>query len=84
MVAIFVNNWYQILEQLSPNLPWLANYPRPPKTKRHRLFSNVQLYHSSSGDPRTDLLETDEVMSDNVDDGFCDTIIEDVEDFDDY
>ena len=84
MVAVFVNNWYQILEQLSPNLPWLTNYPHPPETKGRHLFSNVQLYHSSSGDPRTDLLKTDEVMSDNVDDGFCDTIIEDVEDFDDY
>ena len=84
MVAVFLNDWYHPLEQLKPIPPWLKSYARPPETKRRRLISNVQLYHPNSDAPHTDLFDADEVTSDNVHDGFCDPVVEDVEDFVDY
>lgn len=66
MVSIFVNDWYPLLEQTSGNLSWLKEYPRPQHTKRHRLISNVQLYHSGSF-AQYNSSETDEVATDDLD-----------------
>lgn len=78
MISTFVNDWYHPLEQLSFNLPWLKQYPRPPEPKRQRLCSNVQLYHPNSYAPHTDT--ADELISDEIDGGPPDTTIDDFED----
>ena len=57
MASIFVDDWYHLLEKLPFEVPWLRRFPRPPETKRHRLVSNVQLYHSGSHTPELDLFE---------------------------
>ena len=39
-------DWYNILQEQSLGSSWLKTYPRPQDNGRHRLCSNVQLYHS--------------------------------------
>ena len=45
LVAVFVRDWYDCLNQRSLGWSWLKEYSIPSLTKRHRLVSNVQLYH---------------------------------------
>jgi hypothetical protein len=48
LVDVFVNDWYQHLQQKDPDLPWLGRYDSPLPAKRGRLLSNIRLYHSGS------------------------------------
>ena len=56
MIKTFADDWYPLLEQLSPNLSWLKQYPRPPDIKRRRLVSNVQIYHPAAYAPPKPIL----------------------------
>ena len=47
LVKIFVDDWHECLTSRSLGSPWIEKYSTPPTIKRHRLVSNVQLYHSS-------------------------------------
>ena len=67
LAATFINDWYHILAQLPSNIEWLKKYPRPTEIKRHRLISNIQLYHSDQYNPQTDSLDTGETASDDED-----------------
>lgn len=53
LVKVFINDWYQILEEQHCAASWLSKYPPPPKHQRRRLVSNVKLYHAASPTPRT-------------------------------
>ncbi|KAF9782887.1 hypothetical protein BJ322DRAFT_1110770 [Thelephora terrestris] len=65
MASIFVDDWYHLLETLPFEVQWLKQFPRPPENKRHRLVSNVQLYHSGLHTPELDPSE-DEITCDVV------------------
>ena len=54
MIDIFIDDWYNLLEKVPVEIPWLRNFPRPHWAKRRRLVSNVQLYHSSCYTPQLD------------------------------
>ena len=45
LVGVFLDDWYDILENQPLAASWLSKYPRPSTDPRHRLISNVQLYH---------------------------------------
>ena len=47
LVKVFVDDWHGCLTSKSLGSSWLEKYSTPPTVKRHRLVSNVQLYHSS-------------------------------------
>ena len=48
LVNTYVSDWFECLETKSLGSSWLQQYPRPSCTRRHRLPSNVKLYHSKS------------------------------------
>lgn len=60
MIGTFVNAWYPTLERLSLGSSWIEEHPRPSDAKRHRLPSNVQLFHHT---PQTPLLDRTNVAS---------------------
>ena len=59
MITTFLNDWYPVLEPPSLNPSWLQDYPRPTKTKRRRLFSNVILHHFPGSTSPTDGSDND-------------------------
>jgi len=67
MSKIFIDDWFHLLNEHFPNLPWLKKHTCPPATKRNRLISNVKRYHSYTDTSQTDV-NYDEVVSDDVDD----------------
>ena len=47
LVPVFLDDWYEMLEKQPLAATRLSKYPQPTATdNRHRLPSNVQLYHS--------------------------------------
>jgi hypothetical protein len=54
LVKIFVSDWHECLSCQALGSSWLKKYPTPPPAKRHRLVSNVQLFHSTSSPPPSD------------------------------
>ena len=47
LVKVFLDDWYEDLENQPLAAFWLSRYPRPSMDHRHRLVSNVTLYHST-------------------------------------
>lgn len=64
LVGIFIESWYECLQEKSLGKSWLCRYRPPPPTKRGVLTSNVRRYHSTSVPP-TDLPDDVEVGDDS-------------------
>lgn len=47
LIQVFLGDWYSMLENQPFAAAWLKNYPPPIEEPRHRLASNVKLYHSA-------------------------------------
>ena len=47
LVRVFLDDWYEVLENQPLAASWLGKYPRPSMDHRHCLVSNVKLYHST-------------------------------------
>ena len=69
MIRSFFNHWYQVLKDRSLGSSWLSDYPCPPESQRHRLPSNVQLYHPGAR-TSTDVLDVLNTSPDDLDNGF--------------
>lgn len=82
MADTFIDDWYHLLETLPIGVPWLKEYTRPPETKRHRLVSNVEIYHPASYTPENESSDPDpdEAALDDIDGGSCDTLVDSLED----
>jgi hypothetical protein len=74
MVDVFFSDWYLALKDRSLGSSWLADYTVPPENKRHRLPSNVQLYHPDAYAPNA--IDT---PPDDLDPDFCDPRTDGVE-----
>ena len=59
LINVFLGDWYEVLKEQPLAASWLSEYPRPPANQRHRLVSNVRLYHSTSPAPHGDTSNID-------------------------
>lgn len=66
MVKVFIDDWYDALDQRSLGSSWLSEYSRPSKDKHRRLISNVGRYHSDSVGSNADILGADDEHDDQV------------------
>ena len=56
MISVFINDWYELLEENSLGSYWLYDWATSAGDKRRRLPSNVRIFHSdssASSTPRT-------------------------------
>ena len=56
LIDVFIRDWYEVLKEQPLAASWLNNYTRPSQKQRHRLVSNVRVYHSASPTPHGDTL----------------------------
>ena len=62
MIKVFIGDWFDLLESNDLGSSWLSNYSRPPPIDRHRLVSNVGLYHPNAPPVKDDDLELNTVF----------------------
>ena len=67
MKDIFINSWYECLQEKDLGSPWLKRYSPPSQTKHHCLVSLTKPYHSASASPE-DLPNDTELGQDVGDD----------------
>ena len=67
MKDVFINSWYECLQEKDLGLPWFKWYSPPSQTKHHRLVSLAKRYHSASASPE-DLPNNAELEQDVGDD----------------
>ena len=60
---VFINSWYECLQEKDLRLPWLKWYSPPSQTKHCHLVSLTKLYHSASASPE-DLPDDAELKQD--------------------
>ena len=67
MKDVFINSWYECLQEKDLGSPWLKRYSPPSQTKCHCLVSLAKRYHSASASPE-DLPDDAELEQDVGDD----------------
>lgn len=62
MITVFLHDWFALLESNDLGSSWTSKYPRPPPIDRHRLVSNVNLYHPNALPVEPDFLVEDSML----------------------